>query len=174
MRYLAFVINIGNCLGPLSSMVHIPKRTSWQLVWSQLIIREHGTENLLIAGIFFFLHKFWFSVFKITWQRFNDFRSCMFYKTDLSKCIIISMWPPTKPGCLIIPLLSCTWLIQFCTSPFKWLSFRRASQAGFIDDDTSTAYGQKYLNDLRRRAVYGKYFRLIRYKIIVVLYKSQK
>lgn len=72
MRYLAFVINIGNCLGPLSSMVHIPKRTSWNLVWSQLIIREHGTENLLIAGIFF-LHRFWFSVFKITWQRFNDF-----------------------------------------------------------------------------------------------------
>lgn len=141
MPYLVFVINTGNCLGPLSSMVHIPPRTSWQLVWSQLIIREYGKENSLIAGIFNFLHKFWFSVFKITLQRFNDFRSWMFYKTDLAKCIIISMWPQTKPGCLIMPLLSCTWRIQFCTSPFEWLSFRRASQAGSIDDVTSTACG---------------------------------
>lgn len=159
MHYLAFDINIGNRLGPLSSMVHIPERTSWQLVWSQLILREHGT-----SPAFFLLHKFWFSVFKTTWQRFNGFRSCTFYKNDLAKCIIISMWPPTKPGCLIMPLLSCTWLIQFRTSPFKWLGFRRASQAGSIDDFTSTACGQKYRNDLRGRTVYGKYFRLIRYQ----------
>lgn len=57
---------------------------------------------------------------------------------------------------------------------FKWLGFRRASQAGSIDDFTSTACGQKYRNDLRRRTVYGKNFRLIQYQTWPFYIKAKK